>query len=178
MSWRSCRSAGMPPASGRVSLAYEAVHHCADGGRPAALRGGITGRRSGFRCIARRRSRLGYRSARGAIRPSTAALSEVPAVVGRPLRLTAVHIRAFDTLSTQISAPTKRPLSARRNQYRHAVLRLALEQARRDDQAVRTVAILVAGPKVPHRGHPPTPTEAGQLFARTPPLTDCPRCGC
>lgn len=64
-------------------------------------------------------------------------------------KLTAVHIRAFlKEKSAQTSPRTKRPLSSRTIQYLHAVLRLALEQARRDDLVARNVAGLVAGPKV------------------------------
>ncbi len=83
-------------------------------------------------------------------------------------KLTAVHIRAFlRDKSTQTSPRTKRPLSARTIQYLHAVLRLALEQARRDDLVVRNVAGLVAGPKVQRPEVTPlTPEEAGQLFAQ------------
>jgi integrase len=83
-------------------------------------------------------------------------------------KLTAVHIRAFlRDKSTQTSPRTKRPLSPRTLQYLHAVLRLALEQARRDDLVVRNVAGLVAGPKVPRAEiEPLTPEEAGRLFAQ------------
>ena len=62
--------------------------------------------------------------------------------------LTAVHIRAFlRDKSAQTSPRTKRPLSSRTMQYLHAVLRLALEQARRDDLVARNVAGLVADPR-------------------------------
>lgn len=83
-------------------------------------------------------------------------------------KLTAVHIRAFlRDKSTQTSPRTKRPLSSRTIQYLHAVLRLALEQARRDDLVVRNVAGLVAGPKVQRPEIAPlTPEEAGRLFAQ------------
>ncbi len=83
-------------------------------------------------------------------------------------KLTAVHIRAFlKDKSTQTSPRTKRPLSPRTLQYLHAVLRLALEQARRDDLVVRNVAGLVAGPKVQRAEIAPlTPEEAGRLFAQ------------
>ena len=83
-------------------------------------------------------------------------------------KLTAVHIRAFlRDKSTQTSPRTKRPLSSRTMQYLHAVLRLALEQARRDDLVVRNVAGLVAGPKVQRPEiEPLTPEEAGRLFAQ------------
>ena len=82
-------------------------------------------------------------------------------------KLTAVHIRAFlRDKSTQTSPRTKRPLSSRTMQYLHAVLRLALEQARRDDLVARNVAGLVAGPKVQRSEvEPLTPAEAAQLFA-------------
>lgn len=82
-------------------------------------------------------------------------------------KLTAVHIRTFlRDKSTQTSPRTKRPLSSRTIQYLHAVLRLALEQARRDDLVVRNVAGLVAGPKVQRSEiQPLTPAEAAQLFA-------------
>jgi integrase len=64
-------------------------------------------------------------------------------------RLTAVHIRTFlKSKSEEVSRRTGRPLSARTLQYLHAVLRLALEQAKRDDLVARNVAGLVAGPKV------------------------------
>jgi len=91
------------------------------------------------------------------VRPSTAesyaSLTRQHIVPGlghhRLDKLTAVHIRAFlKDKSTQVSPRTKRPLSPRTLQYLHAVLRLALEQARRDDLVVRNVAALVAGPKV------------------------------
>jgi integrase len=83
-------------------------------------------------------------------------------------KLTAVHIRAFlKDKSTQTSPRTKRPLSPRTLQYLHAVLRLALEQARRDDLVVRNVAGLVAGPKVQRAEIAPlTPEEAGRLLAQ------------
>jgi integrase len=83
-------------------------------------------------------------------------------------KLTAVHIRALlKDKSTQTSPRTKRPLSPRTLQYLHAVLRLALEQARRDDLVVRNVAGLVAGPKVQRAEIAPlTPEEAGRLFAQ------------
>lgn len=83
-------------------------------------------------------------------------------------KLTAVHIRAFlKEESTQTSPRTKRPLSPRTLQYLHAVLRLALEQARRDDLVVRNVAGLVAGPKVQRAEIAPlTPEETGRLFAQ------------
>lgn len=83
-------------------------------------------------------------------------------------KLTAVHIRAFlKDKSTQVSPRTKRLLSSRTIQYLHAVLRLALEQARRDDLVVRNVAGLVAGPKVQRAEIAPlTPEEAGRLFAQ------------
>ncbi len=83
-------------------------------------------------------------------------------------KLTAVHIRAFlKDKSTETSPRTKRPLSPRTLQYLHAVLRLALEQARRDDLVVRNVAGLVAGPKVQRAEIAPlTPEEAGRLFAQ------------
>ena len=82
-------------------------------------------------------------------------------------KLTAVHVRAFlKDKSTQISPRTRRPLSSRTIQYLHAVLRLALEQARRDDLVARNVAGLVAGPKVQRpETKPLTPEEAGRLFA-------------
>ncbi|HVM28217.1 MAG TPA: site-specific integrase [Mycobacteriales bacterium] len=82
-------------------------------------------------------------------------------------KLTAVHIRAFlKDKSAQTSPRTKRPLSSRTIQYLHAVLRLALEQARRDDLVARNVAGLVAGPKVQRTEiQPLTPAEAAQLFA-------------
>ncbi len=49
----------------------------------------------------------------------------------------------------------------------HAVLGLALEQARRDDLVVRNVAGLVAGPKVQRTEIAPlTPEEGGGLFAQ------------
>ena len=82
-------------------------------------------------------------------------------------KLTAVHIRAFlREKSTQTSPRTKRPLSSRTLQYLHAVLRLALEQARREDLVARNVAGLVAGPKVQRNEiQPLTPAEAAQLFA-------------
>ena len=81
-------------------------------------------------------------------------------------KLTAVHIRAFlKGKASEISARTGRPLSARTTQYLHAVLRLALEQARRDDLVVRNVAGLVAGPRVQRVEITPlTPAEAAQLF--------------
>ncbi len=83
-------------------------------------------------------------------------------------KLTAVHIRAFlSDKSTQTSPRTKRPLSSRTIQYLHAVLRLALEQARRDDLVVRNVAGLVCGPKVQRPEIAPlTLEEAGRLFAQ------------
>lgn len=83
-------------------------------------------------------------------------------------KLTAVHIRAFlRDKSTQTSPRTKRPLSSRTIQYLHAVLRLALEQARRDDLVVRNVAGLVSGPKVQRPEIAPlTPEDAGRLFAQ------------
>jgi integrase len=82
-------------------------------------------------------------------------------------KLTAVHIRAFlKEKSAQTSPRTKRPLSSRTIQYLHAVLRLALEQARRDDLVARNVAGLVTGPKVQRAEITPlTPAEAAQLFA-------------
>jgi len=64
-------------------------------------------------------------------------------------KLTAVHVRALlKAKSLELSPRTGRPLSTRTLQYLHAVLRLALEQARRDDLVARNVAGLVAGPKV------------------------------
>jgi integrase len=109
------------------------------------------------------------------VRPSTvasyASLTKQHIIPGlghhRLDKLTAVHIRAFlRDKSTQTSPRTKRPLSSRTLQYIHAVLRLALEQARRDDLVARNVAGLVAGPKV-QRGEiqPLTPAEAARLFA-------------
>jgi integrase len=82
-------------------------------------------------------------------------------------KLTAVHIRGFlGEKSMQTSPRTKRPLSSRTMQYLHAVLRLALEQARRDDLVARNVAGLVAGPKVQRAEiEPLTPAEAARLFA-------------
>jgi integrase len=64
-------------------------------------------------------------------------------------------------------ASPRRPRRRRRRAGRlHAVLCLALEQARRDDLVARNVAGLVAGPKVQHAEvHPLTPAEAAQLFA-------------
>ena len=57
-------------------------------------------------------------------------------------------------------------MSARTIQYLHSVLRLALEQARRDDLVVRNVAGLVARPRVQRVEITPlTPGEAAQLFA-------------
>jgi len=109
------------------------------------------------------------------VRPSTAAsyssLTRQHIIPGlghhRLDKLTAVHIRAFlREKTTQTSPRTKRPLSSRTIQYLHAVLRLALEQARRDDLVARNVASLVAGPKVQHSEvQPLTPAEAAQLFA-------------
>ncbi|MDP9437026.1 MAG: site-specific integrase [Actinomycetota bacterium] len=109
------------------------------------------------------------------VRPSTAAsyssLTRQHIIPGlghhRLDKLTAVHIRAFlRDKTTQTSPRTKRPLSSRTIQYLHAVLRLALEQARRDDLVARNVAGLVAGPKVQHSEvQPLTPAEAAQLFA-------------
>jgi integrase len=83
-------------------------------------------------------------------------------------KITAVHIRAFlKDKSAQISPRTNRPLSPRTLQYLHAVLRLALEQARRDDLVVRNVAGLVAGPRVQRvEIEPLTPEEAGALLAQ------------
>lgn len=110
------------------------------------------------------------------VRPSTAesysSLTRQHIVPGlghhRLDKLTAVDIRAFlRDKSTQTSPRTKRPLSPRTVQYLHAVLRLALEQARRDDLVVRNVAGLVAGPKVQRPEiEPLTPEEAGHLFAQ------------
>ena len=80
--------------------------------------------------------------------------------------LTATHIRAFlRDKRDQVSPRTKRPLSGRTLQYLHAVLRLALEQARRDDLVVRNVAGLVAGPQVAREEvEPLTPAEVAQLL--------------
>ena len=109
------------------------------------------------------------------VRPSTAAsytsLTRQHIIPGlghhRLDKLTAVHIRAFlKGKGSETSARTGRPLSARTIQYLHAVLRLALEQARRDDLVVRNVAGLVAGPRVQRvEIKPLTPGEAAQLFA-------------
>lgn len=109
------------------------------------------------------------------VRPSTvasyASLTKQHIIPGlghhRLDKLTAVHIRAFlRDKSTQTSPRTKRPLSSRTLQYIHAVLRLALEQARRDDLVARNVAGLVAGPKVQRSEvQPLKPAEAAKLFA-------------
>jgi len=82
-------------------------------------------------------------------------------------KLTAGHIRAFlKAKSLELGPGTKRPLSTRTLQYLHAVLRLALEQARRDDLVVRNVAGLVAGPRVQRAEIKPlTAQEARQLLA-------------
>ena len=109
------------------------------------------------------------------VRPSTAAsyasLTRQHLIPGlgrhRLDKLTAVHVRAFlKAKSLELSPRTKRPLSARTLQYLHAVLRLALEQARRDDLVVRNVAGLVAGPRVQRAEIKPlTAQEARQLLA-------------
>ncbi|MDP9408204.1 MAG: site-specific integrase [Actinomycetota bacterium] len=111
----------------------------------------------------------------GTVRPSTAASYAsltrqhiVPTLGHHRLdRLTAVHIRAFlRAKGTEPSARTGRPLSPRTLQYLHAVLRLALEQARRDDLVQRNVAGLVAGPRLQQREmQPVTPEEVSRLLA-------------
>jgi integrase len=111
----------------------------------------------------------------GSVRPSTAASYTsltrqhiIPALGHHRLdRLTAIHIRAFlRAKSTETSVRTGRPLSPRTLQYLHAVLRLALEQARRDDLVARNVAGLVAGPRLERTEvHPVTPDEVAQLLA-------------
>ena len=108
------------------------------------------------------------------VRPSTAAsyasLTRQHIVPGlghhRLDKLTAVHIRGFlRDKSLELSSRTKKPLSARTLQYLHAVLRLALMQARRDDLVPRNVAGLVAGPRVQRQEVDPlTPEETGRLF--------------
>ncbi len=82
-------------------------------------------------------------------------------------KLTAVHVRAFlRAKSLELSPRTGRPLSARTLQYLHAVLRLALEQARRDNLVARNVAGLVAGPRVQRAEITPLSSqEAPQLLA-------------
>ena len=109
------------------------------------------------------------------VRPSTAASYAsltrqhlIPSLGRHRLdKLTAVHVRALlKAKSLELSPRTKRPLSARTLQYLHAVLRLELEQARRDDLVVRNVAGLVAGPRVQRAEIKPlTAQEARQLLA-------------
>lgn len=111
----------------------------------------------------------------GAVRPSTEASYEtlvrmhlVPGLGSIALdKLTPTHVRAFlRAKAAEVSVRTKRPLSDRTLQYLHAVLRLALEQARRDELVTRNVATLVAAPRVSREEiRPLTIVEAKALFA-------------
>jgi integrase len=111
----------------------------------------------------------------GSVRASTEASYEtlvrmhlVPGLGSIALdKLTPTHVRAFlRAKASEVSVRTKRPLSPRTLQYLHAVLRLALEQARRDELVTRNVAMLVAAPRVSREEiRPLTVVEARALFA-------------
>lgn len=63
-------------------------------------------------------------------------------------KLTPAQVRSFLRDKSKLEGARGRPLSPRTVQYIHAVLRLALEQARHDEIVARNVAALVKAPQV------------------------------
>lgn len=90
----------------------------------------------------------------------------VPAVGGRRLdRLTPADVREFLASKSVETSARGRPLSPRTVQYLHAILRRALEQARREELVHRNVAALVSPPRVVREEvQPLSPKEATRLL--------------
>jgi integrase len=90
----------------------------------------------------------------------------IPAVGGRRLdRLTPADVREFLAAKSKEQSVRGRPLSPRTVQYLHAILRRALEQARREELVHRNVAALVTPPRVVREEvQPLSPDEALRLL--------------
>lgn len=113
------------------------------------------------------------RTVPGAVRPSTEASYRdivqrhiVPVIGGIRLdKLTPDDVRRFLREKAAEQSARGRSLSTRTVQYIHAVLRRALEQARRDEVIHRNVAALVSPPRPRQKEiEPLTPDEARQLL--------------